>query len=267
MYLLYLDESGTHGGSPAFILAGLAIHEQDAWHLQKKLSGVLARRLPKGLKPGDFELHATEMKTPIRIVRGVKKVSPWAQVTYKNRLGIMQATVQALSNYECQDAKFPCTLFGAVVDQTYKDREQRAYEEVLNKFDEMLTRQAHASGVHERGIVIHDRRLIERDVQAWVDGWRRVAGRIGKLTHFTDVPFFADSRASLLIQAADFVSWGLWRYYGGSNDECWVKPLWSKFDNVGGRMHGLIHVYPGFKQGTCDCPPCVSRVPAGTSTA
>jgi hypothetical protein len=266
VYLLYLDESGTHGGSPAFILAGLAIHEDDAWYFQQKLQGVLVRKLPKGLRPRDFELHAAEIKSPIKMVKGIKVVSPWAQVPYGTRLDIMRGTVQAISSYDCQDAAYPYALFGAVVDRTYKDREQRAYEEVLHKFDEMLTRQGNASGKHQRGLVVHDRRVIERDVQTWTATWREVSGRIGKLTHFTDVPLFADSRASRLIQAADFVSWSLWRNYGPSGDATWAKPLWSEFDNADGVMHGLIHVVPGFNQGACNCPPCHSRQQVASAT-
>lgn len=262
MYLLYLDESGTHGGSPVSILAGVAVHEQDAWHYQQKLEGVLRRKLPKGLKPRDFELHAAEMKSPIRWKRGVKIVSPWAQVPHGRRLDIIRATYNAIASYDCRDKARPCVLFGAVIDQSYGDREQRAYEEVLHKFDEMLTWQGRASGVHERGIVIHDRRSIERDVQGWTNTWRNVAGRIGKLTHFTDAPLFSDSRASRLIQGADFVSWALWRYYGPSSDESYVRRLWPHFDSHEGKMHGLIHVVPGFKHGACKCPPCASRAAA-----
>jgi hypothetical protein len=173
------------------------------------------------------------------------------------RFGIIRATYGALANFVCQDAHYPCAFFGAVIDQAYADREQRAYEEVLHKFDEMLTRQANALGTHQRGIVIHDRRLIEKDVQGWAQTWSRVAGRIGKLTHMADVPFFADSRASRLIQAADFVAWGLYRYYGDSKDEQWVRPLWPRFDAADGVMHGLIHVSPGYRK--CQCPPCASR--------
>jgi hypothetical protein len=173
------------------------------------------------------------------------------------RFNILRATYGSLANYTCQDAKFPCALFGAAVDRSYGDQEPRAYEEVLHKFDEMLTRQANATGTHQRGMVIHDRRIVERDVQGWVDVWRRVAGRIGKLTHIVDVPLFADSRASRLIQAADFVAWGLYRFYGEAKDEHWIKPLWGRFDNAGGIMHGLIHVSPNFHK--CACPPCASR--------
>lgn len=190
MYLLYVDESGTHGDSPAFILAGLAVHEQDAWHLQRRLTNVLARTLPRHLDLLDFELHAAAIKTPIRIVRGREVRSEWAGVPIETRFEVLRSIYGAIANYQCQDNQYPCALFGAVVDADYADREQRAYEEVLHKFDEMLTRQAAVSGVHQRGIVIHDKRIIERDVQSWAQTWRRVAGRIGVLTHLTDVPLF-----------------------------------------------------------------------------
>lgn len=257
VYLLYLDESGVHIGSQALILAGVAIQEQDVWHLQRHLDRLLHSKLPKGLNPLDFELHATEIKSPIRMVRGKKVVSNWAQVPVGTRFNILRATYGGLANFTCQDPLYPCALFGAVVDRSYSDREQRAYEEVLHKFDEMLTRQAHVSGTHQRGMVIHDRRVIEKNVQGWVSTWRRIAGRIGKLTHIADVPLFADSRASRLIQAADFVSWGLYRFYGEAKDERWIKPLWMRFDSEGNVMHGLIHVSPGFHK--CACPPCASR--------
>jgi len=268
MYLLYLDESGTHGGSPALVLAGLAIHEHDAAPLQWKLERVLARRLPKGLSPLDFELHAAEMKTPIRIKKGVKVVSKWAQVPYDTRLDTIAATYRAIADFKSRDASYPCALFGAVIDRSYKDKEERAYEQVLHRFDEMLTRQGYAAGTngaHERGLVIHDRRVIERDVQMWTNTWRNVSGRIGRLTHFTDVPLFADSKASRLIQAADFVAWSLWRYYGPANDESRARQIWSRFDNADGVMHGLIHMAPGFKQGACKCPPCDSRLSAAAA--
>lgn len=253
MYLLYLDESGTQAGSPVFVLAGIAVQEQDVWHLQQRLDKMLQRKLPQGLDPQEFELHAAEIKSPIK----KKSKSNWAQVPLARRLEVLRATFGAVSGYEALDSRLPFRLFGAVVDQSYSDREQRAYEEVLHKFDEMLTRQASVTGIHERGIVIHDRRVLERDVQAWVSLWRRVAGRIGRLTHIVDVPLFADSQASRLIQAADFVAWGLNRSYGDLKDSSWIKALWPKFDNSDGVMHGLIHVRPNYR--SCTCPPCASR--------
>jgi len=264
VYLLYLDESGTHGGSPVFILAGLALHEHDTWFMQQRLDNLLKRKLPKGHNHLDFELHAADMKSPKGPIPGKRtRTSEWLGMPYGVRLDILNATYRSLAKFKCRDAAYPSAFFGAVVDRTYNDREERAYELVLHKFDEMLTRQAKASGVHQRGIIIHDKRVVEKDVQSWGNTWRHVAGRIGRLTHMSDVPFFADSRASRCIQAADFVAWSLWRYYGLSEpDDRFIKPLWPLFDEAGGRMHGLIHVVPGFRHGVCDCPPCASRAAA-----
>ncbi len=262
MYMLYLDESGTHGGSPVFILAGLALHEQDTWFMQQRLDDLLKRKLPKGNNHLDFELHATDIKSPKGPIPGKRtRTSEWLGIPYGTRLDILDATYHSMAKFKCKDETYPCAFFGAVVDRTYSDHEERAYELVLHKFDEMLTRQAHSTGVHQRGIVIHDkRRLVEEDVQRRGATWRQVAGRIGRLTHLADVPFFTDSRASRCIQAADFISWALWRYYGlPKADERFIKPLWQHFDEDGGKMHGLIHVVRGFRQGVCSCPPCARR--------
>jgi hypothetical protein len=257
MYLLYLDESGSHAGSPVLVLAGIAVHEQDTWRLQSRLDSMLQRKLPQGLDPQDFELHATEIKSPNR----PRRVSRWAKIPEGVRAGILRATFGILADHLPTNPQYPCALFGAVVDRSYADQEQRAYEEVLHKFDEMLNRHSRRTGIHERGIVIHDRRIVERDVQRWAALWRRVAGRIGTLMHLADVPLFADSQASRLIQAADFVSWALYRSYGDSRDSSWIKSLWGRFDADGGIMHGLIHVSPGFAN--CACRPCSSRHAAG----
>lgn len=258
MYLLYLDESGAHGGSPAYMLGGIALNEHDVYHLQQRLETMLQAKLPAGHAAIDFELHGAEIKSPTMR----KRQSPWEQFDYPFRLDVLRGAYSAIGGYECVDSRFPCTLFGAVVDRHYSDRRQRAYEEILHRFDSMLDRLGRELGEPQRGVVIHDESTIERNVQAWTQRWRAVAGRIpGTLRHIVDVPFFADSRASRVIQGADLVTFGLWRYYGLPNsDTTWVDHLWEKFDAASGQMHGLVHVNPGFRTGQCGCPPCRARI-------
>jgi hypothetical protein len=264
VYLLYLDESGTHTSSGVFVVAGIAVHEDDAWYLQRALTAVVARVIPPGERPEDFELHATEMKEPRRVRlnalrRGRVRQSPWEPIPANRRFWAMHETYRTLGGHTPQHAEWPPTTFGVVIDKSYPDFEERAYEEILHRFDEMLTRQAHeVEGRRQRGLVIHDKHVVERNVQAWVNRWRRVAGRIGVLTHMADVPLFADSRASRLLQAADFVSWAIWRYYAPS-DPRWLGYLWPLFDGANGTMHGLVHVHRGFLSRRCACPPCESR--------
>lgn len=267
MYALYLDGSGTHGGSPVFILAGVAVHEQDAYHLQQRFGGVLSK-LPSGADPRDYELHAAEIKSPTRM-RGTKKKprppSIWEGVPDTTRFAILRSGFQALRTYECINEQFPCTFFGAVVERSYPDYEQRAWEEILHRFDEMLERQGRETGEHQRGVVIHDRDALESRVQNWTDKWRLISGRIGVLTHMIDVPFFSDSRSSRGLQAADFIAFALWRYYGLQNaDDRWIKALWPKFDSSDGKMHGLVHVTRSYtaRFNRCGCPACTSRATA-----
>jgi hypothetical protein len=209
MYLLYLDESGTHGGSPAYIIGGIALHEHDVYHLQQRLETMLQAKAPSGARCSGF--RATRCRD--QVSAEPEGPSPWEQFDYSFRLDVLRGAYRAIGCYDPVDFEYPYALFGAVVDRHYGDRRQRAYEEVLHRFDEMLTRRAHQTREHQRGIVIHDESTIERNIQAWTQRWREVAGRIpGELRHIVDVPFFADSKASRTIQAADLVTFALWRY-------------------------------------------------------
>ena len=63
MYLLYIDDSGAHGviqGNHAYVLAGLAIHEDDAAGLQHALTELIARHVPPGSSAETYELHASD---------------------------------------------------------------------------------------------------------------------------------------------------------------------------------------------------------------
>src|SRR5204863_2250270 len=106
MYLLYLDESGTHQGSPVLSIAGMAVQEQDAWGLQRRLDSLLRSKLPQGLDPQDFELHAAEIKSPT----GKKTPSNWAPIPLGVRLNVLRATFDVLRNHKAKDSRFPCSL-------------------------------------------------------------------------------------------------------------------------------------------------------------
>jgi hypothetical protein len=70
-----------------------------------------------------------------------KASSIWHGVPSHTRNSILSAAFRALGTYECIDSeRYPCAYFGAVVERSYPDYEERAWEEVLHRFDEMLTR-------------------------------------------------------------------------------------------------------------------------------
>jgi hypothetical protein len=126
------------------------------------------------------------------------------------------------------------------------ERERFAYEVMLNKFDVMLKRLRSAGSSLNRGLVIHDRRVVaERDIQEWTRDWQKAAGTIGQLRNMADVPLFADSRASRLIQAADLVSYALYRHYDPARQNMdYIQTLWDRFDTAAGAMHGAFTTRP-----------------------
>jgi len=270
LYLLFLDESGTHGGSPVLIVSGLAIHENDALHLQQKLESFLHNRIstpPLSLNAQEFELHATDIKNG---------TNGWGVVRYLERISLMKGMFQTLKLYDPVNEEYPLIFFGAAVDRekvpNRRAREQLAYELVLNKFDDMLGRVNRGHPL-QKGLVIHDQRVVhggrrviteERAIQEWTRAWREVAGRVGRLHNFADIPLFADSQATRLIQAADFISYALWRSYGmGVRDNMWLNQIIGRFDSVNGVMHGLIHMSSDFARGSCTCIPCRNRLDRG----
>ncbi len=84
MYLCFVDESGTHGGSPVLVVGGIIVHEEDAWHLQQRLDSFLFGKLhPLGHDHTQFELHATELRN------GTKQ---WAKPESSSKTGATTTT-------------------------------------------------------------------------------------------------------------------------------------------------------------------------------
>ena len=271
MYLLFADESGTHGSSHTFVVGGLAVHEHDAQNLQRSLASVVEPYAATArLSPEDLELHAAVMrnaKHPSGSTKA-KPVSPWALVPRQDRLKCLDDAYRRIASFRPSDVNLPVVLFGVVLDKNFHaawstiERERFAYEVILNKFDVMLKRVRQVGNNSNRGLVIHDRRVVaERDIQEWTREWQKAAGTVGQLRNMADVPLFADSRASRLIQAADLVSYALYRHYDpGRKNRDYVENLWDKFDTANGAMHGIVHYSPSFGAGSCQCKPCQGRL-------
>lgn len=272
MYLLFVDESGTHGGSHAFILGGMAIHEDDAAQLQTDLDQLVIRHLGKvPLNLEEYELHAAELrnaKKPKMTGRANQPSSVWSFEDRQMRLDLLDEAYKVVTEFEPSNQLCPPTFFGVVLDRDFhqdwsvQEREQFAYEVLLNKFDVMLKILRVDMGLPNKGLVIHDRRVIaERDIQSWTAGWRLAAGRVGQVRNLADVPLFADSRASRLLQVADLVAYSLYRRYDPDRLETkHFQVLWSTFEEGSRELHGCVHYTPNFGSGSCLCEPCSARM-------
>jgi hypothetical protein len=268
MYVLALDESGTHWGAEVLIIAGIAAHEADVRPLERALHAVLTKHLGGlGLDAHKHELHAKELKTPTRAKpatanHGPTKDSEWLTVDPAVRLAVLTGAYATIASHVPADPAFPIRLFGAVVDRRHKQfltARQYAYDHVLHRFDEMLLRVNKEQPTVQRGIVIHDANSEqERSVQDMAHIWARTGPGLRNLVQ---VPIFTDSRASRLVQASDFVSWALWRYYSNTPpDDAYASCLWPLVDtNAKNELSGVIHLTPDYGHKGCSCPPCTSR--------
>jgi hypothetical protein len=223
VYLLFVDESGTHGGAHPFVLGGMAIHEDDAARMQRELDELVIRHLERApVNLEEWELHAGEMRNARKPKDSTKKASIWAGVPREVRLNLLDDAYELVANFRPGNQQLPHALFGVAVERLFHrdwvdlDREQFAYEVLLNKFDMMLKRTRTKKGLPNRGLVIHDRRVVaERDIQQWTSEWRAAAGKIGQLHNLADVPM---CRCSATAELRD----------------CYRSPTWSPTQSFAG---------------------------------
>lgn len=148
-------------------------------------------------------------------------------------------------------------LFGVALERSMAaDAVARTFEEICNRCD-LLMRRLHAQGDTQRALIIFDESRYESSLQTLLRGYRSLGTRFGgTLKNFADVPFFADSQATRLLQLADLVAYSIFRRYERGDTRLLDKII-SKFDTDGGVIHGLVHISPS--SSSCTCPACLTR--------
>ena len=224
MYLLYVDESGlaTDSQRSYFVLAGVAIFERAAHWIETELEAIARRFNPA--EPHLIGFHGSPMRT------GVKQ---WRKVPLLDR---EQAIMDALHLIRQKN----CRVFAAVMEKQAhagKDVTELAFEQLSSRFDQFLGR-LYRSGNTQRGLILFDKRSVERRIQSLTREFRRSGHSFGKLRNFADVPVFVDSEASRLIQLADLVAYAIYRKFE-FGDTRFYDVIASSFDAEGGVVHGL----------------------------
>jgi hypothetical protein len=246
VYLLYIDESGRPRGTTNthLVVAGLAIHEEDAVPFARSLRTVQRRWV--GPSKVDLELHATDIWRARR---------EWAPVPKENRHGLVRAVFRHLSTWRSPGDREP-RYFGAVVHKPSFPATalERAHEELFALFNGYMRRLGQAGESH-RALAIADNSSFESLLQTLMPKWQG-GDRLPPMSSFVEVPLYVESTASRLVQAADFVAWGIWQYYENGHAEH-IQRLNGRIDANGGVQHGLVHLKRGYRE--CPCVPCASR--------
>lgn len=249
MYLLYLDSSGTPQSTNEeyFILAGIAVFERQVYWLAQEMNRIQQSLFPD--RTESIEFHASDISA--------RRIEPWHSMSYPQRQQLLNDVYAVMA-----DAYDPgVVLFGSAVHKASLPPGEhplhRAFEEVCHRFDLFLKRQYRQNDT-QRGLVILDAcRVSEQEAyrELWAS-YRTIGTRWGMLRNMVDVPFFADSRTTRMLQLADFCSYALWRYYEREDMRC-LNRILTRFDQASGVIHGLVHYAPDRR--SCWCPACTSR--------
>lgn len=247
MFLLYLDESGNEADPKDrfFVLAGLSLFERQTYFLTQAVEDVQNKHFP-GHQPIMF--HASE----IRSGRGF-----WRKVPRSTRKAVLQDLCSAIASVPNKGR----ALYAAAVEKSDRlwgeQAVEKATEELCRRFDIFLQRKYHDDEDPQRGLLVFSEGRFDARAKVWVRDFHRRGTTWGAIRNLADIPYFASTKESRLLQLADLIAHAVWLLYEKRNDEL-VGPLLEYFDqDLEGRLHGLAHV--GSRTSSCDCPACVSR--------
>ena len=245
MYLLYLDESGTHPSSARVVVGGVAVFERAAYWLKRDLSETVARYLP--YEQQHVPIHAPRLRT--KGPRGLPDA--YAAVDAGERRRLLDACYSTLLV-----SRHP-VLFATVVDKEAAvtgDPYRIAFEDVVSRFDLMLAR-FHAANRTQRGVVILSESSTLRRSERAAGPSVSEGTQWGRTRNLSEVPLFVSKSRTRLLQAAGLVTNEVWgRYEKGVSRH--FDEMLPKFDREGTRLHGLTHRTAGVE--ACWCPACFS---------
>ena len=245
MYLLYLDESGTHAEAENFVLGGLALFERGAHWVRRDLENVTARFFPDD--HAAVVIHATKLRTR----DGASIEPPYSRITAAKRSEMLNACYDAITR-----SPHP-TLFATVVNKrgvAPRDPYEVAFEDIVSRFDLMLTR-LHHQGSTQRGLVIVAESNYRERLETLGERILRDGAQWGETHNFAEIPLFTPAPRTRLLQAADLVTNAVWGQYEKKLGRDFEK-LIPLFDREDERLHGLTHL--GIRAADCWCIACYS---------
>ena len=244
MHILYLDEAGTHKEASHFVVAGLAVFERQTYHLARALDEIQTRYLPDvdDLIP----FHASNLRAPDK---GVSK--PFDTLSNGQRKALMNDVYEVI--LESNARVFAVAMEKAAIEG---DPYERGFEEIVSRFDQMVSRVSRERGEDHRGLIVVAESSYRDNLELLANKIARQGHRWGQTYNLADIPYFAPAKNTRLLQLADFVANAVYgRYEGGYTKQ--FDRIAPRIDQEQGRMYGLVHLARNRQD--CYCPACVSR--------
>jgi hypothetical protein len=231
MHLLYIDDSGSANDTKRdhCVLAGFSVYERQVYYLEKSIDEIVAKHIPH---MRDIELHATCIRTG---------KGEWRRIDSSLRRQILIDILLLVKN------NFPknIRLFASVISKKKidprEDVQTNLFMQVISRFDMFLSRLWNYKGDPARGIAIFDKCTSELAMQKWTHSFKDKGNRYGKrLRNIAEVPLCLDSKMSRLIQLADIIAYGIFRYFEFDDDTYYsvIKDCFD-YDSQNNKVYGL----------------------------
>jgi hypothetical protein len=178
---------------------------------------------------------------------------PWKSMPKGERIQILKRICGNLAS-----TKENISLFAVAMNKLSfpaSDPIQRTCEEIAGHFDAYLT-SLEASGEKQRGLLIFDQTGQAKTLNALLRQYRTTGASFGRIKHLAEIPLFTDSKLTRMLQLADCVAYAVFRYYE-REDMQFLNLILKKFNEVGGKLHGIIHLVADYQ--SCFCPACMTR--------
>ena len=247
MHIIYLDEAGTGSDASHFVVAGLSFFERQIHHVSEEIDRLQTRYFPDARTP--IEFHASALRAPDDHIG-----PPLDAIPRQERLTLLDEVYSTLIRSEPR-------LFAVVMEKDYvrsigDEPYGHGFEQIVNRFDRMLSRLNRERDERNRGLVVIAESSYRQNLEALAQRIRVEGHRWGQLHNVTDIPYFAPARNTRLLQLADFVVNAVFGRYerGYARQFDRLAPL---FDQEDGRLHGLLHL--SHRSRDCYCPGCITR--------
>lgn len=218
--------------------------ERETYFLAQGLDRIQAKYFPSATAPVAF--HASALRAPRD-----RMEPPYNALSEGDRRALI-SDVYTLVN-ESRAKVFAIAMEKILIDG---DPYERGFEEVIDRFDKMLSRVWRDRGEQQRGLIVVAESSYRENLELLANKIAAEGHRWGQLHQIADIPYFAPAKSTRLLQLADFVTNAIYgRYESGYTRD--FDRLAPKFDQADGRLHGLVHI--ARDRANCYCPACVTR--------
>ena len=246
MYFLYLDESGDFNNwkvNRNFVIAGVAIHEGQIEKYSQELEALQTEFFP-----------TIRIMVPFHGSQIMAGKEFFSDMTTENRMELFDRLYRVIGN-----SQFPhLLLFGTVLDITRAESPTKdlgtVFSDVTIRFNSFLTRQFDVNKPN-KGLVVIDQAHEERYRELFSE-FKKQGTLYGSIRNIVDIPYFARSKDTRMLQLADLVAYSLFRLYE-NRDSVFYNHIKYKFDrrDLTTQIDGLKHL----TSVPCKCETCTSR--------